>query len=229
MLKREHERALTLIEVVVSVLLASGIVLGIMSIEFFRTNVERTIRERSGLLSPEQVRAPLAVLRISRLLEPADRVVFPDLSAQGGPGVIQIRVPTGTDFDNLANYRWYELGHDPVRKELVLFDLGAGCGSREVLAGEIQSVEFIFFRAESAPALGGEPFFGSTDDNNFLYYVFDWSNGHVTNGYASATTLRALAYTKVNTNDDGSGVGTDSGTGLSGPGVSDPPGDVVCL
>lgn len=172
-------------------------------------------RNRSGALSQEMA-AGLAVVRIAKHLEVADRINRVSATS------LQVRMPpaSAADLDDPAAYRWDQYRWDPApQKALLLFqDIAGGCPAPVVLAREIASVSFDYRnRGPLAPPSGTEPFAPGAEDNNVIEYTVVWDDGARGHQYQGEITARGIPYSDVAAN------GGDSGLGLLPPALSGPP------
>ena len=218
---------MTLIEL----LLAAGISLVILGVAFFmdagRTRMHQDQRLNSGVLLTEQARAALSgVVRLTKHLEEADRLVLPQAetvqlrtyigatACVGGTACAGMPSATPPDpccFDVSANYRWDEAAHAGANQLILWDNTGAGCGASRVLAAQITNVAFQFVNV-GPPALGGGPI------SNVLEYIVTWDDGaNRSQVFAGQVTSRAIPYSNLGA------TATDSGQGLALSLATSPP------
>lgn len=102
-----NPRGVTLLELLTASAISVVVLLAFGHIDFTRfTLAQRTQAENAT--SPQ---AGLALDYLLKMLKQTDQVNFPNPS---DPSHVQLRIPTGTNFDDPANYTWKEYKHDPA-------------------------------------------------------------------------------------------------------------------
>jgi len=243
-------RGVTLVEVLLASAITFVIVMGIGSLDIMRFRIEQDLRQRSGLLSPEQREAAIAALFLSKQIERADRSVIREdgipgapMPSASGPGKLQLRTPeldtdagpcTGCSgstpspccLDIAANYRWDEFRLNGDRLEYFR-DVPSGCGAPQVMARQITDFTLAYMdRAALAPP-GGEPFDPDTRDSNLLRFTILWDDGGLptprTHEFLGEIALNGAGYTELGAGCPNPSGPCDSGRGLALPGVNDVP------
>lgn len=234
------ERGVTLTEVLVATALAVIVVVGVFITDATRGRIEQDIRSTVGPRIA-QVKPALALQHIAERIAQADRIVILNSGIPGGQGKMRIRRVTcpepvqPTCFSGPPpnpNFRWDEYRLNGSNLEYFTNITDAGCGTPEVLAGNIASVTFQFVDGQASfPNPPCEPFgAGVPQDNNVVRYTLTWSEGPLQHQFVGETTSRLISCSNPNlsaTFDAPTQTG-DSGVGLADAGASDPPA-IVCL
>ena len=220
-------------------LLASSIgvivLLTLSRLDVVRVGVTQNIATRMARSSE----ASFALVAMLRSLERADRVNIVNIN----PGNIQIRffqsgtndpstcpnpsctgtIPLPCCYDIPANYRWVQyrlVTAPPPISEIRYYDNTVpGCtagGTSKFLDITGLTVQYFDETAGLPPPPGGEP---PVQDNNIVRVTVQWLDpqSNATLSTDGEVTLRGVTYTNM------SATPQDSGTGLSSPGVSNPP------
>ncbi len=227
----------TLFELLIASSLALVVILAIGQVDVTRV---RMVNQVTNNVQPE---AELALASIVKEINAADRIKLwstgtsslnPYHSANYCPtgqasctAAIFIRVPIGTDFDNLTsnNYRWEQYSFNSTAKEVRYYTtfpaaLGGVC-TPTARYHSINGATMQFWDQTISPP-GSDPFGGP--DNNTLQItitVTDPTTGAV-KPYTGQATLRSAGYTNVGAADPANDA-WDTGLGLTQAGVSDPP------
>ncbi len=144
-------------------------------------------------------------------------------------------VPQPCCFAMAQNYRWVQIDHrdtngDTIPDAIALFDnynpaTGVmNCATVKILARNVGTLTLQFLDTFAAPALGGEPFPGTTLDNNVLGIQLNGIDP-LTGQTRTASTeveLRAVPLTQLGSSCSAAGP-CDSGEGMASSGVSNPP------
>ena len=225
---------MTLMELI----LATGISLVILGVVFFmdvgRTRMHQDQRLNSAVLTEQAGAALSGVVRLTKYLEEADRIVLPKAetvqfrtyigatACAGGtacPNMLTTPPPAAPPdpccFDVSANYRWDEAAHAGANQLILWDNTGGGCGVSRVLATQITSATFQFANDVAPPPPGGEP---SPNDLNLLQYIVTWDDGvNRSQIFAGQVASRAIPYSNLGAS------ATDSGQGLAVSGATSPP------
>lgn len=198
----QTSRGITLFELMLASALGLAVIVAVGQLDVSRTRLHEQISATAGS------EAVLALAHMGRNLEQADRINRLNASD------VQFRIAHDPDhLGDATGYQWSQyrlIGHDIV----FYHDVGDArtepdCTEDERFH-EIAALNVQYRDAASAPPPGGEP--GGGFDNNVLeiYVRTEHPQTGAQTTYTGEATLRASAYTALL-------------TGLSGPGVSEPP------
>ncbi len=161
-----HQRGVTLLEIMIASAIAAVIVLGLAMVEGTRARVTEDVRHRV-IDEPERKNAALAALTIAKDLERADR--FNPPPGSGTTVLLNIRYPdcplpvdATTCFENSANYQWVRYNLTGGQLSMYRFPRApwppVSCPTAQVLASGITTLNF-------------------TPINNGVTYVVTWTSG----------------------------------------------------
>lgn len=235
----------TITELLIASSLGVLVILWIAAIDSARSRMEADFIRR-GKTGSEQPATALALMDIAKSIQRADRINILGTGVPGIPPVgaagqanVQLRIPvlvadnagagcTGCTvvgaappaccFEIAANYRWDQ--YRVIGTELRRYT--GGCGSMKVMARQVGALTFMFRHEAQDPPLSAPPVNPAGADNNVLEFAITWDNGlpppnHHTREFRTEATSREIPYSNVNA------AGGLSGSGLSTPGISDPP------
>jgi hypothetical protein len=213
-------RGITLLELLIAGTLGLVVVLALGQVDATRIYLSDKVRTSNT----STTEAAMAMTQMVRTMQQADRVIV-----DTGLESVQVRIPIDrTNLDADAGYQWIQFRRDAVTGKVVQFNPDGSCavmaqyGACGSSADDACFTVLAFsYQDEAVAPPGGDP---SLQDNNLLQVELQWTDPKSgrTQWYQDQVTLRAGAYSNVNT-QSGGGI-KDSGTGLAPSGVAVPPG-----
>jgi len=194
-----HCRGVTLLELLIASSLGLVVLLALGQVDV--TSI--ILGSHAKSLSTFQAEAAFSMTHLARSLQQADRANLKSSSN------VQIRIPTGTSFDDPDNYNWVQYRYDSGSKEIRYFDPASSC----IVATRFRDIGSldVHYLDESPPPPGDDP--PVPGDNNVLEFTVSSTTDPQTNTtftFTGEVTMRAGAYTGLM-------------TGLTSAGVSEPP------